>query len=81
MASFGEAVVQWSSSRVCKPRVTGFNPRYSVTTFHSLISPPSGERLPKLLPDCPQTGLTMLYASEAVVAVILTPSQLIQVIT
>ena len=30
----------------------------TLTTYHSLISPPSGQRLPKVLPYCPQTGLT-----------------------
>ena len=55
----GEAVVQWSSALVCEPRVLGSNSRYTLTTFHSLISSPSGQSLPKLLPYCPQTGLTM----------------------
>ena len=55
---YGEAVVQWSSALVCEPRIPGSNPRYTLTTFHSLISPPSGQRLSKLLPYYPQTGLT-----------------------
>ena len=54
----GEAMVQWSSTLVCEPRVLGSNLCHTLTTFHSLISPPSGQRLPKLLPYCPQTGLT-----------------------
>ena len=62
-------VVQWSS--------VGLNPRYTLTTFHSLISPPSGQRLSKLLPYCPQTRRT-IYASEAVVAISLAHSQHIQ---
>ena len=70
--------LQWSSVQVCEPRVSGSNPRYSLTTFHSLISLPNGQRLPKLLPYCPQTGLKMLFASEAVVAVSLARSQHIQ---
>ena len=53
-----EAVVQWSSALVYEPRVPGSNPHYTLTTFHSLISPSSGQRLSKLLPYCPQTGLT-----------------------
>ena len=53
----GEAVVQWSSTQICEPRVSGSNLRYTLTTFQYLISPPSGQRLPKLLPYCPQTGL------------------------
>ena len=69
------AVVQWSSARVCKPRIPGSNSRYSLTTFHSLISPPSDQRLPKLLPYSPQTGLAMLYASEAVAVISLAHSQ------
>ena len=68
-------VVQWSSAQVCKPRVLVSNLRYLLTTFHSLISPASGQKLSKLLPYCPQTGLTMLYASEAVAAISLAPSQ------
>ena len=54
----GEAVAQWSRALVCEPRLQGSNLRYTLTTFHSLISPPSGQRLHKLLPYCPQTGLT-----------------------
>ena len=54
----GEAVVQWSSALVCEPRIPGSNPRHTLTTFHSLISLLSGQRLPKLLPYYPQTGLT-----------------------
>ena len=54
----GEAVVQWSSARVYKPRIPGSNPRYTLTTFHSLIASLSGQRLSKLRPYCPQTGLT-----------------------
>ena len=50
--------VQWSSARVCEPRVPGSNLRYTLTPFHYLISPPSGQRLPKLLLCSPQTGLT-----------------------
>ena len=57
---FGKAVVQWSSALVCEPRIPGSNPRYMLTIFHSLLSPPSGQRIPKLLPYCPQTGLTTL---------------------
>ena len=71
-------MVQWSSAWVCKPRVVGSNLCYSLTTFHSLISPQSGQRLPKLLSYCPQTGLTMLYASEALVAISLARFQHIQ---
>ena len=51
-------VAQWSSTLICEPRVPGSNPRYTLTTFHSLISLPSGQRLPKLLPYCPQMRLT-----------------------
>ena len=47
------------SVRVCKPRVPGSIPRYPLATCHYLVSPPSGQRLSKLLPYCPQTGLTM----------------------
>ena len=54
----GEAVVQGSSALVCEPRVPGSNPCYTLITFQSLISPPSGQRLSKLLPCCPQMGLT-----------------------
>ena len=53
----GGAVV---SIRAGEPRVLGSNSRYPLTTFQYLISPPSGQRLPKLLPYCPQTGLTTL---------------------
>ena len=42
----------------CKPRVLGSNPRYALTTFHSLIASPSGQTLPNLLLYYPQTGLT-----------------------
>ena len=41
-----------------EPRVPSSNPRYPLTTLQYLISPPSGQRLSKLLPYCPQTGLT-----------------------
>ena len=72
----GEAVVQWSRVRICELyRFPGSNSRYSLTTFHSLVLPPSGQRLPKLLPYCPQTGLTMLYAFEVVAAISLAHSQ------
>ena len=56
----------------------GSNPRYSLTTFHSLISPLSDQRLPKLLSYSSETKFTMLYASEAVVAVNLARYQYIQ---
>ena len=48
------------SVRAWEPRILNSNPRYPLTTFHYLISPPSGQRLPKLLPYCPQTGLITL---------------------
>ena len=67
-------MVQWSSARVCQPSVPDSNPSYSLTICHSLISLPSGKRLPRLLPYCPQMTLTMLYASEAVVALSLAHS-------
>ena len=62
-------MVQWSSARVCKPSVPGSDLRYLLTTFHSLISPPSGQKLPKLLLYCPQTERTKFiciwgYSSE-----------------
>ena len=41
-------------------RVPGSNPRYPLTTFQYLISSPSGQRLPKLLPYCLQMVLTTL---------------------
>ena len=40
--AYWEAVVQWSSALVCEPRVAGSNPHYTLTTYHSLTSPPSG---------------------------------------
>ena len=52
-----EAVVQWSSAPACEPKVPGSNLRYTLATSYYLISPPSGQRLSKLLPYCPQTGL------------------------
>ena len=51
----GAVVCVW----VCEPRVLGLIPRYPLATFHSLVLPPSGQRLPKLLLYCPQMGLTM----------------------
>ena len=48
------------SVRAWELRVPSANPRYPLTTFQYLISPPSGQRLPKLLSYCPQTGLTTL---------------------
>ena len=40
-----------------------------LATFLSLVLPPSGQRLSKLLSYCPQMGLTMLYAFEAGAAI------------
>ena len=62
-------MVQWSSFPTCKPRVLGSILRYPMATFLSLVLPPSGQRLPKLLPYCPQMGLTMLYTFEAVASI------------
>ena len=62
----GSAVV---SVRAWEPRVPGLNLRYPLTTFQYLIPPPSGQRLSKLLPYCSQTGLTMLYAFEALAVI------------
>ena len=53
------AMVQWSAFGH-RSRIPVSNPRYPLTTFQYLISPPGGRRLPKLLPYCPQTGLTTL---------------------
>ena len=63
------AVVQWSAFRHVNRRVPSSIPRYLLAIFLSLVLLPSDQRLPKLLPYCPQTGLTMLYAFEAVAAV------------
>ena len=75
LSTTGEAIVQWSSVPSCEPRVPGLIPQYPLTTFHFLALPLSGQRLPKLLPYCSQTGLTMLYASEALAVMSLTSSQ------
>ena len=55
----GEGIGTVVSIRACKLRVPGLITRYPLATFHSLILSPSGQRLPKLLPYCPQMGLTM----------------------
>ena len=75
-----DAIFLWFHirARSCEPWVLDSNLRYSLTTFHSLISPLSGQRLSKLLPYYPQTGLIMLYASKAVISVSLSCSQHIQ---
>ena len=66
--SIEEALVQWLAFGHANLE-SEFESRYPMATFHSLVFPPSGEELPKLLPICPQTGLTMLYAFEAVAAI------------
>ena len=74
-------MVQWSSAQVCEPRIPGSNPRYSLTTFHSLISPPSGQRVkdyPNYCHTILRRDLLCLYASEAVVEISLASSQHIQ---
>ena len=48
---------------------SAFESQYPLATFLSLVLPPSGQKLPKLLPYCPQTGLTMFYALAAVAAI------------
>ena len=53
-------MVQWSAFGYDN---LGSRVRYPLASFHYLKSPPSGQGLPKLLPYCPQTGLTMLYAA------------------
>ena len=72
---FGEAVVEWLAFGHANP---GSIPQYPLATFLSLVLLLSGQRLPKLLLYCPQTGLTMLYAFEAVAAISLSCSQHIQ---
>ena len=64
----GEAVVQWLAFGHANygPR---FEFQYPLATFLSLVLPPSSQRLPELLSYCPQTGLTKLYAFEALAAI------------
>ena len=45
--------------QACEPRIPGSIPQYPLATFHSLILLPTDQRLPKLLPYCPQMGLTI----------------------
>ena len=55
------------SVRACQPKVRVSI--YLLAPFLYLLLPPNSQRLPKLLPYCPQTGLTTVYAFEAVAAI------------
>ena len=58
-SGMGERTTICKTMWVCKPRVPDSIPQYLLPTCHYLVLPPSGQRLTKLLPYCPQMGLTM----------------------
>ena len=50
----------------------GSHVRVPISADHSSLAlSPSGQRLPKLLPYCPQTGLIMLYAFAVIASYVL----------
>ena len=56
VVSGGSTVV---SVRACEPSVPDLILRFPLASCHYLVLTPSGQKLPKLLPYCPQTDLTM----------------------